>query len=494
MQIDIRKPGIQVLLYKNVSRKTVNGTTPVSARYAGQSSVVDLTPFLSEANPVRVSKSVREPAGAFSIALADQVDADVLDSLYAVIEPMDAIAIRLSGIGYSPLGNSLPIMMRGFVSQVQRMQGMSADGKPTRLVQITGHDYGKILQMMQIFFMPNAPEDASAMITSFPFFAKFGGFDNVLEAGKFTQTVFDKVVNPYLSNMMLNAASADAVMQIATDIQVTGAQVSPFGVGTFNGGNVHALISSYGDIGAWNEFFIEDREAGPYAVYRPNPFMDPVTYEYLMSGVTAPAVVDIDSRDVVSMTASRTDANVANYFWADSPRFLINYDSTARMMAFASAGTNDSAPFYVTDYGNVDPALYGVRKLEESTNQAGTDESNNGNGTQYGPSRNASMNGALTWINSRRAQLYALNKDNVVLETGSMRLKGNEAIKAGVYLRLTHGTMRSYHYVVSVVHDYTPFGAYFTEVQFERGTGFVDRIQNAAGQQAPYYSEMVTKS
>jgi hypothetical protein len=491
MQIDIRKPGIQVLLYKNISRSTVSGSTPVSARYAGQSSVVDLTPFLSEANPVRVSKSVREPTGGFSIALADQVDPDVLDSLYAVIEPMDAIAIRLSGIGYSPLGDSLPIMMRGFVSQVQRMQGMSADGKPTRTVLVTGHDYGKILQMMQIFLMPNAPEDAAAMITSFPFFAKFGDFDNVMEAGKFTQYVFDKVVNPYLANMAKSAANANAVIQISTDIQVTGAQVSPFGVGTFNGGNVHSLVQAYGDIGPWNEFFIEDREAGPYAVYRPNPFMDAVTYEYLMSGVTAPAIVDIDLRDVVSMTNARSDANVANYFWTDCPRFLLNYDSVARLLAFGSA--QDSAPFYVTDYGNVSPALYGVRKLEEATQQAGADESDNGNGTQNGPPRNASMNGALTWINSRRQQLYDLNKDNVVLESGSMRLKGNEAVKAGTYVRLTHGTMRSYHYVVSVIHDYTPFGAYFTEIQFERGTGFVDRIQNAAGQQAPYYSEMVTK-
>ncbi|WP_433703735.1 hypothetical protein [Paraburkholderia sacchari] len=482
-----------MLLHKNIARKTVNGSTPVSVRYAGQSSVVDLTPFLSEANPVRITKSVRAPAGTFSVALSDQVDTDVLDSIYSVIEPMDSIVIRVSAWSSTPDGTNMPIMMRGFVSQVQRMEGMSAAGKPTRGVVITGHDYGKILQMMQIFFMPNAPEDAAAMITSFPFFAKYGDFANIMEAGLFVQAVFDKVVNPYLANMAKNAASANAVMPISTDIQVTGAQVSPFGVGTFDGGTVDALVKSHADVGAWNEFFIEDREAGPFAVYRPNPFRDVASGEYLMpvAADKEPMIVDIDRSDVVSMTVSRTDAHVANYFWADCPRFLVVYDSTARMLAFQSA--DDSAPFYVKNYGNVDPALYGVRKMEETTQQAGMGETDNGNGTQYGPPRNASMNGALDWINNRRQQLFDQNKDNVVLESGSMRLKGRESIKAGRYLRLTHGAMQSDYYIVGVTHDFTPFGSYFTEVQFERGTGFVDRIQSAGGQQAPYYSEMVWK-
>ncbi|WP_121307361.1 hypothetical protein [Paraburkholderia sp. BL17N1] len=470
-----------MLLHKNIARKTVNGSTPVSVRYAGQSSVVDLTPFLSEANPVRVSKSVREPAGTFSVALADKVDTDVLDSLYAVIEPMDSIVTRLSAWSHTTDGTNVQIMMRGFVSQVQRMEGMSAAGQPTRSVVITGHDYGKILQMMQIFFMPNAPEDAAAMITSFPFFAKFGDFDNIMQAGPFVQAVFDKVVNPYLANMSKNAASTNAVMPISTDVQVTGAQVSPFGVGSFDGGTVDALVKSHGDIGPWNEFFIEDREAGPFAVYRPNPFREAATGQYLMpvEADKEPMIVDIDRGEVVSMTVSRTDAHVANYYRADCPRFVLNYDSTARMLAFQSA--QDSAPFYVRDYGNIDPALYGVRKMEETTQQAGIGETSNGNGTQYGPRRDTSRNGALDWINSRRQQLLDQNKDNVVLESGSMRLKGRESIKAGRYLRLTHGAMQSDYYIVGGTHDFTPFGNYFTEVQFERGTGFVDRIQSAGG-------------
>jgi hypothetical protein len=37
-----------------------------------------------------------------------------------------------------------------------------------------------------------------------------------------------------------------------------------------------------------------------------------------------------------------------------------------------------------------------------------------------------------------------------------------------------------------VQHDFVPFGGYTTTVQFERGTGFIDRVQ----QNAPYFSEL----
>ncbi len=72
-----------------------------------------------------------------------------------------------------------------------------------------------------------------------------------------------------------------------------------------------------------------------------------------------------------------------------------------------------------------------------------------------------------------------------------MRLKGNEEIRAGVYLRLEHGNMESDYYVVSVDHEYLPFNSYTTSVNVERGTGFIDRIQQDGN--SPYYSEMVQK-
>lgn len=492
LQVDVRKPSLQVILRKNVARSTTSGGAPVSARFAGQSSVIDLTPWLAEGHPVRVTKSVREPAGTFSLSLADRMDSDVLDTIYAVIEPMDTIEIRASSSSV-PSGQDLPIMMRAFVTDVQRMEGMAADGKPTRTVDVTGHDYGKILQILQFFLMPRVPDDAKAMITSFPFFTKYGDFSNIQEAGAFISALFSNVVNPYLTTMATKAATPQAVMQITPEVSVTGAKIAPFGIGTFNGGTAYQLIRANGDIGPWNEFFIEDRDAGswgdagPYAVYRPNPFMDVATGAMLLAGAVMPAVTKIDSRDVVSMTVGRSDANVANYFWVDAPRYLMNYGSTVQALS------NQSSDVYITDYGNVDPTLYGVRKMHEVSQQGALAETDNGNGTAAGTPRASNNAAALDWINQRRADLYAQNRDNIVLESGSMRLKGQSSIRAGTYLSLARGQMQSYFYITEVTHDITPFGNWFSETKVERGTSFVERIKQTATAQAPYLSEMVWK-
>lgn len=520
MIIDVRKPSIKVLLKKNVGRTTVAGSTPLSKRYAGASTVLDLTPYIGETGSVRLTKSVRAPCGSFSIVLADKVDLEVQDSLYTVIEPMDSIEIYISGA--SALGPSgPPIMMRGFVSKVQRAEGMGAEGKPTRSVVVSGHDYGKILQILQVFFLPNAPADVGAMITNFPFFAKFGPAFNIQDSAQFVQTVFDQVVNPYIANLRKTtggqSAPAGTLSQLAaikTDIQVQGSKVSPYGVGSWRDGTIYGLLMEHCDVGAWNEFFIEDREDGPYAVYRPNPFLD-AGYDGLltpgatqptdsqsigadvgliMPGAVVPAVTDISRASVVSITSARSDANVANYFWVDSARFVLGYTETARAIAFQSAQDVQADPTYVTDYGNVDPTLYGTRKMWEQSQQAGSGEMNNGNGTPKGSARDASGASAIAWINQRRRQLYDQNKDNVVFETGSMRVKGNEAIRAGTYVRLSGGGMQSLYYAVSVTHDFTAFGNYFTSVEFERGTGFIDRAVRSAQKSSPYWGEMTWKN
>jgi hypothetical protein len=77
MKIDLRKPGIRVLLKKNVGRTTVAGNTPLSQRYAGSGGVIDLTQYLGEHGSVRVTKAVRGGAGAFSIAFPDQLFAGI---------------------------------------------------------------------------------------------------------------------------------------------------------------------------------------------------------------------------------------------------------------------------------------------------------------------------------------------------------------------------------------------------------------------------------
>jgi hypothetical protein len=128
--------------------------------------------------------------------------------------------------------------------------------------------------------------------------------------------------------------------------------------------------------------------------------------------------------------------------------------------------------------------------MTEQTHQGGSGETDNGNGTPRSAQRINNKTSLGNWITQRRIDLIAQNRDNIVFESGSMRLKGNESIKAGTYIQYQPGNVPGMYYVVAVEHDYTPFGSYFTTVQFERGTGFIGRVQQEAGSASPYLAEM----
>lgn len=496
--IKVRQPALSVLLKKNVGRTTLDGNLPVSTRYSGQQKTIDLTPYFGDQGSVRVSKSVREPAGAFVLTFADKIDQSAQDTVYGLVEPMDVIEIRMAGDGYLnaySVGAAMPpVMMRGFVSNIRRSETMQANGQPQRAVIISGQDYGKIWQILQVFFMPNAPSGEN-LITSFPFFARFGLSFKTMPAEQFVQEVFEKVINPYINDMASqggNDPKTSPLLQIKPDMQINDGNVSPFGAGGWAGGTIYSLLAQHCDLGVWNELYIEDREDAPYVVYRPNPFMsvDGKTYIMPVEKDKEPKIVPIERADVVSLVSDRSDANVANYFWVDAPRFNLNYVETMRAMAYQG----DKETFFVENYGNINPKLYGTRKMWEQTQQAGRGESDSGNGTPDGEPRRINEVDAIAWMTKRRIQLIEQNRDNVVLENGTMRLKGNENIKSGTYVRLKNGNLESDYYAVNVQHDYVPFGTYTTTVSFERGTGFIDRVQKSGGKSSPYWAEVADGS
>lgn len=547
MYAKVRKPNIKVLLHKVVTRTSATGNqsattgsgAPVSYSSASSSSstslagapsqsdspsnIIDLTTWLGEGSVVRVQKSVRGDGGAFAIAFVDQLMNNLEDTLYALIEPMDMIEIRFAGDAYRYAGTSgqqLPIMMRGFVSEVGRDQVMGADGKPHRGVVVSGHDYHKLLQLIQIFNMPCTP-DVANLISSFPLFSKYGPELNVQTSTAFVQAVFDLIVNPYITRMQAaGATSGAALLAVATDIQVPDALVSTQ-VGSFNNGNVQELLQEYLDIGPFNEFFIEDRDAGawgpagPYAVFRPAPVLSASSRAALQpiqasvtTGVSTDSklsptanCVSMSTDPIISINARRSDAGVANFFWVDAPRFNMNYGDLP--MQYANYATQQGGqPYYITNYQNVNPLLYGLRKMETATHMGGATETNSGNGTPAGSDRFANQGAFIDWINNRRNLLIAINQDNVVLEHGSMHLEGNERIRAGSYLMVRYGStpsnptgnIQSLYYGHTVTHVYEPFGNYLTEVEFDRGTNFVDRISQKQGGVSPYLSDMISWS
>lgn len=518
MIIKNRYPGLSVVLFKNVGRKKLSGSganaLAVSQRFSDQTSVLDVTQYVGERGSVRVSKSVREPSGTFSIDFVDKIVQLDDDSIYGLFEPMDIVEIRMAANSWDRISHSntaspaattsqasvptptsqLPIMMRGFISKVTRSQTMGADGKPSRKVTITGKDYGKIWEIFHIYFNPFQPDNGN-YITQFKLFTRYGVAFQTENAGAFITDIFKRIINPYIANMKAKGASATAgaspLLPITPDIQVQGGSVAPFGVNDWQGGSVYQLLQQFSDAGLWNELYVEDRESGPFVVYRPNPFLvaggDPSnSADFIQKNSNAPTINSIDASQIISFEVARTDADVANYFWVEAPTYDMNYALLGKALA-ASGGPENT--FIITDYGNVDPAIYGFKRMSETTNQGSPLVTTAGNGTPK--SENIQDGGnALDWIGQRRGILYQQNRDNVVFEKGYAQILGNEKVKAGTYLMVQHGNMISPYYVVSVTHTFVPFSSYNTTAVLERGGGFIDRVQHESGSDSPYWSEL----
>lgn len=517
LQIRSRYPGLSVILFKNVGRQKLSGSganaLPVSTRFSGQQSIIDVTRYVGDHGVVRVSKSVRQPAGTFSIEFVDQLVPSADDDLYGLFEPMDVVEIRMAANSYlysksnasqspslsapsAPASTTspLPIMMRGFISSVKRLQGIGSDGKPTRKVIISGLDYGKIWQIYNIYFNPFMPDQGN-YITQFKLFTRFGVAFQTQSAGNLVSDIFAKILNPFIANMGAISAGAlsggaSPLKQIKVDVQVQDGSVAPFGVNDWQGGSIFALLQSFCDTGAWNELFIEDRADGPYVVFRPNPFLvaggdASNSASYINKNTTLPAVTSIDSSQVISVEVERSDANVANYYWVEAPQYDLNFAFVGKAMA-ATGGPATS--FDISTYGNSASALYGFKRMSEQTNQFSPQTRAVG-GTEK-PQNLQDASESSAWIGTRRASLIAQNRDNVIFERGVMRVMGNETIKGGTFILLTHGNMKSTFYVVSADHHYTPFGAYITTAFIERGTGFIDRAQKGAGSDSPYLAEL----
>ena len=492
-------PKAQVLIHKNIVRDTTDGKTPVSPRYKGIQKTIDITPFLGEGDFIRTTKSVREPAGAFVVSVSAKPDKKDMDQLYGLLEPMDCVEIRFSHEPHKSTGK-LPIIMRGFITDIRFTESIES-GKPVRRVTLSGQDYGKIWQIMQIHYFKNYTLGDS-LITNFKFFAKYGAAFNVMNVGEFVQVVIEKVINDdFLEKMSTREGGATTgsqeqgeggqtatspILKLKTDIQTKEGVVSPFGVNSFDGGTVYSLLAQHGDVGPWNELFIEDREDAPYVVYRPNPFKS--LDGKMVMDVKMPEVVEVSGGDVVAQSVGRSDVNVANYYWVDLMRFEMVHGSLQRSVA--AQGDTDS--FFLQKHKNSDPLLYGLRKMMEVTQQGSADSKHHGNGLDAGQLK-TEMKLSEDWITKRRKQLMEQNKDNVMLETGSITVRGNEKIKPGVYVNLTRGTIKSESYAVTVDHEFVAFSHFKTTFSFERGTGFAERTKLGGGGEAPYLAEMVIK-
>lgn len=505
-RIPVFDPRISVVLKKNITREFITkgdglgGSVPASGRFRGVEREIDLTPYLGEAGGVRTSKSVRQPAGGFSITLADRMyvgESRQQESLYGLIEPMDCIEIRFAHAPTAPayasqyqrLDKQLPIIMRGFVSSVRRSETISPDGTPQRSVQISGQDYGKLWQIIQIRYLANFVVGQN-LLSFLNFAQNYGVQAESYTPNEFIAETMSEVFNEFTAMMRQGDDNSPVRDVTLFDLSVPTGLISPFGVNQFAGGTLYEMIKHFGDVGPFNELFLEDREEGVACVYRPNPYRG-VDGEFI-SGVTdfEPDSGTADNRgitehritdeEIVSQSMGRSDENIANYYWVDNPTYQLSSENLQRL----NGADDDLATYFIEGYRNSDPALYGLRMMQLQTNQ-GPRFDGQGEGAYR-----AGVGEMDQWLRSRRELLVKANRDNVVFEAGNMTLRGNERLRAGNYLVTERGSLESRAYIDQVDHIYTPFRSFITNVQLVRGTGFISRAQKGRGRQSPYLSEL----
>jgi hypothetical protein len=140
-------------------------------------------------------------------------------------------------------------------------------------------------------------------------------------------------------------------------------------------------------------------------------------------------------------------------------------------------------------YPNSAAQFYGVRRMETETQQGGDDVTsmNSGQDEATQDSRNTSMS---NWVTDRRKILVAQNRDNVLFESGTARIRADERIKPGSYVRIVRGAFSAVYYVPMVDLNYVPYQGLFQTLHLERGTGFIERVKAGAGAQSPYLAEL----
>lgn len=505
-------PRCSVWLFKTIDRQTVDGKSGVSTRYAGKDKYIDLTPFLGDGSTVRTSKSVREPAGGFSVSFPDKAQKDwvssfsppgfqALESVYGLVEPMDIIEIRMwngTGSATSETTQMYPIVMRGFVSDVQRGQGVGSDGRPVRSVTINGQDYGKIWQMFQVLYLP-AYAEGKALLTSFALSELFGmAAVNAMPAGEFVRTMVEKIINPFLAEFLPDTLPPDIPKKIETGESISVQH------GTVNQsfqnmqGSVYDILKFHGDVGVWNELYVEDREDGVHCVYRAIPALHLTAPEgksrKIQDDAPDPVYVRVEDSFIQNLSVARTDANIANFFWVNNSRFDLIDDSARKLAAIQS----DSASVSLKEYPNTAVKYYGVRPMYAQTQQGGDEVKNQTGGLKQKEHEDRSTK-QEAWIDKRRRLMMEMNRDNVVFERGTMRIKGGpmrpdgETMKAGDYVTVVMGAMEWSAYVYQIENEFVPYQGYTTTLMFERGEGFAVRMTQEGQSASPYLVEQASR-
>lgn len=465
MSIKLFDPAFQVILQKQVRRK--NG---VAERYAPPDQI-DLTPYLDANSVVRTRKSIYEPMGGFSISFGDKIHPGTADTVYALVEPMDIIEIRGSRTPHLYAGGRLPLIMRGFVGPIRRTEEMSHGGKPRRMVTITGNDAGKLWQIQQVnyrlaYFL------GYKIIADYQFQVTVEKNAAVLKVSDFMSQLVEWM-NKF--SVKMYSYSQRQLLPFVASCTVPEGTVMPESVSPYEG-PAWGIAEMFADR-PWNELWIEDTEAAPILHFRPAPYKD-LDGNFIMTGTSVASPIEMDAVEVTSISVERSDRRIANVFWT-SPEFSDLNNAKEVQVAALQTGQ----PFDFT-YDNNRPELYGYRIMQANSRLVSDSLTHFSDATDVQDAAGQAYQ--QLWYGHRATQLRLMNRDNSVLEEGSMEVRGDEKLKVGRYLRLTRGDFVMESYLTGVAHTFIPLTRWRASLMVERGTGFLTRIKS---DKSPYWRE-----
>ena len=453
-------------------------TVPSKSATAAKPDQIDLTRYMTENDSVKTVKSMNQPGGGFTITFADQLASEVQDTIYALIEPMDLIEFRASRHPENFAGQDLPLIMRAYVSSIQRDESIGDDGTPQRQIVVRGIDSGKIWQMNQVLFMYEQAV-AKSFLLPLQLLAENGLDGGTLPVGDYMQKLVDYMntkveqLAAYGNQLIPKFVLKSTVMQGRAWIQSVGTKQGP----------IWTYAEAFADR-PWNELFLLDEEDGPVLYFRPAAFKD-LEGNYVIDGAVDPGSFDIAAVEILSMSVFRSDARVANFYWVEPDNGLLGSNGGVTATTIVNALPLDA------NYPNDSATLYGER-IMQATTQLQPNELTISPAMLPAALR-AEANGQwVSWYTLRSEQLKAMNRDNSVLEEGSATVNGREDIIMGQYVRFTRGTVVSEAYVTQVAHVFSPLRSWVSQLSLARGTGFYSRSRAtdvpffAEGQDGPY--------
>lgn len=451
--ISVDHPQLSVSLQKSSARKR-NAT---SDRF-GKITKIDLTPFFNEGSSVSTNRAINSPSGGFTIRLGDQFVPQHGDSIYGLVEPMDAVEIRMSRTGKPAM------VMRGVITDISLDESMGQG--PTRTVTITGSDYGALLRMIQILFLKGSSRDDLILQISGQYMQeKFGIPYGSMSAAQFVGLMIVNVVNPFVTGLANNALQPLLLNLDGADSEDI---VYPQGYQANPEGTMWSHIQKHGNLGPFYETFFDDGESDTTFWYRKPAFKKLKTDEYVFPTASAQSF-SIPPVEITGIKYSRSERDVANFYYVRAPRadFMTGMDTIVQsVMSDGQKLATDGEGFE-----NCDLNLFGRRAMEVSTNHGAT--------LFPGAPKEAhelAMNHVTAYLARQIKYLQDSNIDNAVFESGTIRCAGRPEYKVGHYCDIAWASgHKASGYVTAVSHTFEPFKGYTSTLQYTRGTGFVNR-------------------